>query len=84
MKLLHFTADWCNPCKMMKPVIIDIVNERDDLEYVMINIDTDRDLTEEYDVLAVPTFVLLDEEGAILAQISGAMPKTVFLDSLGI
>lgn len=84
MKLLHFTAEWCGPCKMMKPIIDEVIKENQSLEYLSIDIDKDMETTKKYSVMSVPTFVLLDDNQAIMAQISGAMPKSAFIDSLGI
>ena len=32
-ELLHFTADWCNPCKSMAPVIERFINDNPDIKY---------------------------------------------------
>jgi thioredoxin 1 len=81
MKLIHFTAEWCEPCKMMKPVIAEVISERPDLEYVTIDIDTNRDLALQYDVMGVPTFII-EEDNVIKNRVSGAMTKAKFVDAL--
>jgi len=83
MKLVHFTAEWCEPCKMMKPVIADILEERPDLEYVPIDIGSNRDLAIQYDVMGVPTFIT-EQDGITIKRVSGAMTKTQFVDALDI
>ena len=83
MKLLHFTAEWCEPCKMMKPVIADILEERPDLEYVPIDIDSNKDLAIQYDVMGIPTFII-EQDGIILNRVTGAMTKTQFVSALDI
>lgn len=84
MKLLHFTAEWCGPCRMMKPIINDIVADRNDLEYVAIDIDTNPETAQDYGVLGIPAFFLLDDNDNVLSSASGALPKQKFLDALGI
>ena len=83
MKLIHFTAEWCEPCKMMKPVIAEVISERPDLEYVAIDIDNDRDLALQYDVMGVPTFII-EDDGEIVNRVSGAMTKGKFVEALDI
>ena len=83
MKLIHFTAEWCEPCKMMKPVISEVISERPDLEYVAIDIDNNRDIALQYDVMGVPTFII-EEDGSTINRVSGAMTKAKFVDALGI
>lgn len=84
MRLLHFTAEWCGPCKMMKPMIDQIVYENPDLVYDPIDIDENRETAIDYEVMSVPTFVLVDDNNNPVARVIGAMPKQKFLDALGI
>lgn len=83
MKLIHFTAEWCQPCKMMKPIIDEIISERSDLEYESIDIDKNQEATMQYSVMSVPTFILEKEDGTF-SKVSGAMKKSTFLEKLGI
>lgn len=83
MKLLHFTAEWCQPCKMMKPVIAEIIEENPDLEYVAVDIDNNKDLALQYDVMGVPTFII-EQDDIITNRVSGAMTKGKFVEALGL
>lgn len=81
MKLIHFTAEWCHPCKMMKPIVDDVLSERPDLEYIAIDIDKDTPIAVEYGVLGVPTFII-EDDGVIVRRIQGAMTKNQFVSVL--
>lgn len=83
MKLIHFTAEWCEPCKMMKPVIAEVISERSDLEYVVVDIDKNRDVALQYDVMGVPTFII-EKDGTTTNRVSGAMTKGKFVEALDI
>jgi thioredoxin 1 len=54
--LLDFYADWCQPCKMIAPVLDRV---RDQIKVVKINIDggTVAGLAQKYNVSSIPTLV---------------------------
>lgn len=84
MKLLHFTADWCQPCKMMKPIVQEVLDEVDNIQYTAINIDENPETAKDYGVMGIPTFILLSDGDEFVAQTSGAMTKQIFKQRLGI
>lgn len=59
--LADFNAEWCGPCKMLKPVLDEISNSNDNVKIVSINIDENDELSEEYDVSSIPCLVLFDK-----------------------
>ena len=83
MKLLHFTAEWCGPCQMMKPMIGQVLEEHPEIEYIAIDIDKDRATAMAHGIMSVPTFILYDGV-EVKSRFSGGMPKKNFLDALGI
>lgn len=78
MKLVHFTADWCQPCKRMQPVIEEFNSENPDIEYVKIDIDKNANLFEEYtklqSVMSVPTFFAVNDDKLSSSKV-GVMTK---------
>lgn len=84
MKLLHFTAEWCQPCKMMKPVIAQVTDEHPEIEYHSIDIDKHPETASDYRILSIPSFVLMDEDGEIKATVTGARTKALFEKELGL
>ena len=79
MKLIHFTAEWCQPCKAMKPLIDEYIADHPEVEYAPIDIDIDFDSLTTWNVMSVPTFILLDGDKE-LRRNTGAMPRQDFLD----
>ena len=59
--LADFNADWCGPCKMIKPMLEEISKESDEYKIVSINIDNDDELSEEYNVSSIPCLVVFND-----------------------
>jgi thioredoxin 1 len=84
MKLIDFWAEWCQPCKMMNPIIDEIEKEYPQLIIERINVDEDIQRPKDLSVTSIPTYILLDEEGKEVKRVVGAMPKFKLLNELGI
>lgn len=81
MKLLKFQADWCGPCKMQTS-ILNQIKEKINVPIEVIDIDIQMDKAREYDVRAVPTLVLINEEGEIKRH-TGVLREPELLKFLG-
>ena len=57
--LIDFWASWCGPCRMMSPVIDNIAEEVNDVKVCKINIDEEQNLAVKYNVMSIPTFVVI-------------------------
>ena len=72
--LVDFTAAWCPPCRVMKPVLDELAAEREDLRIVQLDVDAEQRTAAEYGVLSMPTFILF-RDGAPVLRLVGARPK---------
>jgi thioredoxin 1 len=71
--ILYFTAEWCNPCKRVRPIVEEL--DRDNVIKVQfIDSDNNVDLCKRFDIKAIPTFILI-EDGNELRRINGAKTK---------
>ena len=73
--LVDFNADWCGPCKMLKPIIDAVAKDHDDLKIVSINIDDEDELAESYNISSIPCLVLF-EEGKEVKRNVGLISKS--------
>ena len=80
--LADFNADWCGPCKMLKPIVEEISEERKDIKVVSVNIDDEEDLAENYEVFSIPC-VIVFKNGQEIARSVGLKPKSELLQLIG-
>lgn len=59
--LIDFYADWCGPCKMLSPIVDEVAEENTDIKVVKINVDNAQDLAMKYQVMSIPTLVVIRE-----------------------
>ncbi|WP_196895389.1 thioredoxin [Aureivirga marina] len=73
--IIDFYADWCNPCKMLAPVLEQLSEEyKDKVIIYKVNTEIERELAAAFAVRSIPTLVFCPVEGQVqMAQ--GALPK---------
>ena len=80
--LIDFWASWCGPCKMMSPVIDSIAEEEGNtVKVCKINIDEEQNLAVKYNVMSIPTFIVL-KNGKEVARSVGVQDKNEIIDML--
>ena len=80
--LADFNAQWCGPCKMLKPIIDSIAEERKDVKVVSIDIDEEDELAEKYEVFSIPCVVVF-KNGEEVRRSVGFKPKQDILNLIG-
>ena len=73
--LVDFWAQWCNPCRMLGPLLDELADEYDGkVKIGKVNIDEQQNLAAEYGVRAIPT-LLVFHHGEVADQLVGARSK---------
>ena len=74
--LVDFFATWCQPCKMMHPVLEQAkASLGDKVRIIKVDVDKYGQTAAQYGIQAVPTLMFF-RKGQILWRQSGAMTKT--------
>lgn len=65
--LLDFYADWCGPCKMMKPAVQEFDDQVDEVSVEQINVDQKPELASVFGVRNIPMVIYI-EDGEIVSK----------------
>lgn len=71
--LVDFWAVWCPPCKAMNPIIEEVAKAYPGLNVVKVNTTENSELATEYQVQAIPFFILF-KDGTPVHQWTGLTP----------
>lgn len=82
--LVDYWAEWCGPCKMIAPILEDIVSDyAGKLKIAKLNIDENSGTPPKYGIRGIPTLMIF-KDGDVEATKVGALSKsqlTAFIDS---
>ena len=80
--ILYFSAAWCGPCKILKPVMEEISKEMSDsVDILYIDINENMELAGKYGIMSVPTLLFI-KGGEIKNKIVGLQPKTNIIHAI--
>ena len=78
--VVDFWAEWCMPCKMIAPVLVELAQDfHDTLVVGKVNVDHHGELAQQYGVVSIPT-LLFFKGGTVVKQHVGAAPKQKLAD----
>ena len=73
--LVDFTAVWCQPCKMLDPIVKELAKDWDGrVKVFKLDVDEHPEVAYNYHVMGVPTLMLF-KNGEPVERTSGFMPK---------
>jgi thioredoxin 1 len=83
--LVDYWAEWCGPCKMIAPILEEVVNEyAGKLKIAKLNIDENSATPPKYGIRGIPTLMIF-KDGDVEATKVGALSKsqlTAFIDGV--
>jgi thioredoxin 1 len=73
--LVDFTADWCAPCRMISPILVELASEEAGrLKIVSVDVDMNPQTQSKYQVMSMPTLMVF-QAGQPIKSLVGARPK---------
>ena len=80
--VLEFGAVWCQPCKQLEPVLLQLGQEwAGKVRMAKVDVDESVNLTMKFHVMGVPT-VILFVNGQPVTRFSGFLPRDKILNKL--
>ena len=79
--LIDFYANWCVPCRMFSPIVEEVAQENSNIKVVKVNVDESQEITTKYQVMSMPTLVVL-ENGTEVTRSIGIISKSEILDMI--
>ena len=80
--MIEFFADWCSPCKVLEPVLVEVAAEvGDTADLYAVDVDANRQLARRMGVSGIPN-VLVISAGKTVQRLRGVLPKTTYLEAI--
>jgi thioredoxin 1 len=76
-----FSAVWCGPCRQLVPVMNEIKAQFSNVKFEEIDVDTNPELVEQYNVISVPT-VIIEKNGQLFERFTGASSKIAYVNAI--
>lgn len=72
--LVDFWATWCNPCRMLAPILEELAQEYEGkVKFCKMDVDENADFAVMYGIVSVPTLILM-RSGKEIERLSGLRP----------
>jgi len=79
--VIKFSASWCMPCRAIAPLFNTFKKEHAELQFLMIDAETDTTLTEKYNIRTVPTVVFMNGENEV-NRLVGLQAKQTYIEAI--
>ena len=79
--VIDFHATWCGPCKVLSPILEELDDEIEGVEFVKLDVDQHPRIAGQNQVMGVPTVVIL-KDGEVKDRFVGVQPKEVIKEKI--
>ena len=79
--IVDFWAEWCGPCRLLKPLLHKIAWEHLEIQLLTVDVDQNQELATEYDINSIPA-VFLFKNKEIVDSFVWVMPENEILEKI--
>jgi thioredoxin len=80
--LIDFYADWCQPCKVVAPILEELADEyKDKINIYKVDTEDQKELAHVFGIRSIPSLLFCPSEGAPQMAM-GALPKDTFIKAI--
>ena len=79
--VIDFHATWCGPCKILSPILEELQEEMEEVEFVKLDVDQFPEISGANQVMGVPT-VLIIKDGEVKDRFVGVQPKETIKEKI--
>jgi thioredoxin 1 len=80
--LIDFYADWCQPCKMMPPILKEVKEKLGDkIRILKVDVDKNQAIAQKWKIQSIPT-VMIFKQGEMKFSQAGVLPANQLITAL--
>ena len=79
--IIDFYADWCQPCKIVEPIMEELSKEYNDIDFYQIDTENEGNLAMVFGIKSIPSILFIPLEGQPQMAI-GALPKETMVKAI--
>ena len=79
--VIDFHAQWCGPCRVLGPIIDELNEEYDNVDFYKVDTEAEMELAASFGVMSLPTLLFIPKEGKPMMS-PGAPPKQMLKEMI--
>lgn len=77
-----FGAEWCGPCRALKPVLETLKQEFEGkATFIEYNVDNSPEETQQYNITSIPV-VIIEKDGQLIERFTGLSSKIAYTNAI--
>ena len=72
--VLDFWASWCNPCRIMSPIVDEVAESVDEVNIYKVNVNEQKEIADKYAITSIPTMLYI-KDGIVSDRLIGLTDK---------
>lgn len=80
--IVKFTAEWCGPCRVMKPILKEVANEYENkINIYEVDVDEEQEIASAFGIRSIPSMIFCKGNNKP-SMMTGAVSKTKLIESI--